>query len=200
MKAVIAHYEGDWSWLPKFTEEYRIYNRSEEEIPNSIRRENFGDADFDKLTYLIDNYYDLPEVFLWSKSNLFKFITPEEFELVKDNKEFTPLMTKNHKTYSDSWGVVCKYEDGWYKERNDSWFLASVPAFHVQSWNEWADIFGLPKPDYIPFAPGGSYILTRERVHRYGIDFYKHMASMLPYCQRPGEAQCAERSYGLMWM
>ncbi len=200
MKYVLTHYSGDWTWIKDCTNDYLIYNRSEEDIPGSIKTANMGDADYDKLTYLIDNYYDLPEVFLWSKSNLFKYITPEEFAEVKDNQTFTPLMTKGHKTYSDSWGVVCKYEDGWYKERNDSWFLGSVPAMYVDTWNDWAKMFGLPTPEYIPFAPGGSYILTKERVHRYGIDFYKKMASMLPYCQRPGEAQCAERSYGLMWM
>lgn len=199
MKAVLAHYQGDWTWVKDFSNDLVIYNRSEEDIPGSFRRENLGDADFDKLTYLIDNYYDLPEVFLWSKSNLFKFITPEEFDEVKENQEFMPLLTKNHKTYSDGAGQVCYYQDGWYYERNNSWFLQTVPAKYVSSWNEWADIFHLPKPDYIPFSPGGSYILTREKVHMYGIDLYKKMASMLPYCQNPGEAHCAERSYGLLW-
>lgn len=114
--------------------------------------------------------------------------------------EFTQLGSKNHKTYSDSRGVVCFYQDGWYMERNDSWYLNSIPARYVSSWNEWADMFGLPKPDYIPFCPGGNYILTKDVIHKYSIDFYDKMRSMLPYSQRPGEAQCAERSYGLMWM
>ena len=72
MKAVLTHWSGDWTWVKDFTDEWRIYNRSDEDIPNSIKRENVGDADYDKLTFLIENYYDLPEIFLWSKSNLFK--------------------------------------------------------------------------------------------------------------------------------
>lgn len=199
MKAILAHYSGDWTWVKSFTEEYRIYNRSEEDIPNSIKRENVGDCDFDKLTYLIDNYYDLPEVFLWSKSNLFKFITPEEFDLVKDNQEFTPLLTKNHKTYSDAAGEVCFYRDGIYWERNNSWYLGTVPAKHFATYGEFAKAFNLPDPLYLPFAPGGSYILTKERVHRYAVDFYKDLASILPYCQRPGEAHFLERTYYTLW-
>lgn len=199
MKYILTHYSGDWEWVKEYTDDFFIYNRTEEDIPNSVKRPNFGDADWDKLTYIVDNYHDLPDAFVWSKSNLFKFITKEEFEPLKDRKEFTPLLTQHHKTYSDEYGPVCFYQNGIYHERNNGWYLNSVPANYVNSWEEWARIHYLPNPQYIPFAPGGSYILTRERVHRYGRDFYENMCQMLPYCQRPGEAQLAERSYYLLW-
>lgn len=199
MKAILTHYAGDWTWIKDFTDEYRIYNRSEEEIPNSIKRANVGDADYDRLSYIVDNYYDLPEVFLLSKSNLFKYITPEEWDEVKNNTDFTPLLTKNHKTYSDAAGEVCFYKDGIYWERNNSWYLGSVPAKYFKTYGEFAKTFNLPDPPYLPFAPGGNYILTRERVHRYAVDFYKDLASLLPYCQRPGEAQFLERTYYTLW-
>lgn len=199
MKYVLTHYSGDWRWVQKYSDEVMIYNRSDEDIPNSIKAENIGDADYDKLSFIVDFYHDLPDVFVWTKSNLFKFITPEEFEKVKDNTDFTPLLTQNHKTYSDERGPVCYYQGGMYYERNDGWYLNSVPALYVNSWQEWARIHNLPSPQYIPFAPGGSYILTRERIHRYGRDYYENMMQMLPYCQRPGEAMLAERSYYLLW-
>lgn len=195
MKAVLTHYQGDWTWIKSFTDEYRIYNRSEEDIPGSIKRENVGDADYDKLTFLIDNYYDLPEVFLWSKSNLWKFITPEEFDEVKDNQEFTPLLTKNHKVYEP----ICRYADGIYEEINNSWYLSTVPSKYFNNYGEFAKAFNLPNPDYLRFAPGGSYILTCERVQRYGIEFYQDLASLLPYCQNPGEAHFLERTYYTLW-
>lgn len=199
MKYVLTHYSGDWSWVKEYTDDFLIYNRTDEDIPNSIKRENVGDADYDRLSYICDNYYDLPEVFLLSKSNLFKFITKEEFDLVKNNDTFTPLLTQHHKTYSDEKGVVCFYQDGLYRERNDSWYLHSIPALSCTSFYEWARHFFLPSPAYIPFAPGGNYILTRERVYRYGLDYYLAMRDTLPYCQNPGEAQLVERSLYLMW-
>lgn len=195
MKYVLTHYSGDWTWVKDYTDDFLIYNRTDEEIPNSIKRENLGDADYDKLTYLIDNYYDLPDVFLWSKSNLFKFISKQEFDLVKDNREFTPLLTKTHKVYEP----ICRYENGIYLERNNSWYLGTVPAKYFVSYSEFARAYSLPNPDYLPFAPGGSYILTRERVHRYGKEFYEELAAMLPYCQRPGEAHFLERTYFTLW-
>lgn len=202
MNIIATHYgDHDVSWIPELAgDDYFIYDRSDCGLPNRVSRENRGDADYDRLSYLVENYDNLPEVFLLTKSNLFKYITREEFDEVKDNQVFTPLLTKGHRTYGDARGLVSFYdENGMYCERNDSWFLNEVPAKYVNSWNEWADIFLLPKPAFIPFAPGGNYILTRETVHKYGRDYYDRMRDMLPYCQRPGEAQCVERSLYLIW-
>lgn len=195
MKVIATHYQGDWSWIPKYTDDFLIYNRSDEEIPNSVRRENVGDADYDRLSYIVDNYFELPDVFMLTKSNLFKYITEDEFQSVKDNTDFTPLLTKNHKTYEP----VCRYKDDIYEEINNSWYLGSVPAFHFNSYAEFAQHFHLPNPEYLQFAPGGNYITTRERVHRYGIAFYEELRAILPYCQRPGEAHMIERTYYTLW-
>lgn len=202
MKVIATHFGNhDISWIPEYSKgDYFIYDRSDCGLPNSVKRENRGDADYDRLSYLVDNYDDLPDVFLLTKSNLFKFITPEEWDKVKDNTDFTPLLTKNHETYSDSLGEVCFYDDNEiYNERNNSWYLNSVPAKFYQSYGEFAKAFRLPNPEYLAFAPGGNYILTRERVHRYGRDFYDEMREILPYCEHPGEAHFIERTYYTLW-
>ena len=194
----------DKEWIG---DDYLIHDRSDDGIDHLtefdpakiIKTDNMGQVDYDKLNYLINNYDNLPEVFLWGKTNLFKYITPEEYEKVKDNQFFTPLLTQNHNTYSDNNGVVCDYSGGMYRERNDSWYLNSLPAKYFGNYAEFAHAFQLPNPPYIPFAPGGNYILTKERVHRYSVDYYKKMAGILPYAREPGEAQMTERSYYILW-
>ena len=205
-KAILVNYNYTPDWLSAYDFDYLIYDRSDskeylKDFPQDriIYTENRGNVDFDKLSYLVDNYDNLPDVFLWSKSNIFKYITKEEFDKVKDNQVFTPLLTQGHRTYSDRNGIVCKYEGGMYYERNDSWYLNEVYSKYVQSFKDWAKMFQLPNPDYIPFAPGGSYILTRDTVHKYSRDKYDEMRQTLPYAQLPGEAQCAERSYYMLW-
>lgn len=189
-------------------DDYIIYDRSDDGVDHLtefdpakiIKTENVGQVDYDKLNYLIDNYDNLPEVFLWGKTNLFKYITPEEYERVKDNKTFTPLLTRDHEEREDHHGYICYYGSGIYHERNDNWYFNMFTHKYVHTFNEWANLLFLPHSlSYIPFAPGGNYILTREVVHKYSRDFYVKMASMLPYCQLPVEAQCAERSYFLLW-
>ncbi len=202
-------------------DDYLIYDRSDSkeylkdfDQSKIIYTENVGQVDYDKLNYLIDNYDKLPDVFLWGKTNLLKhdpdnpdwphvsphlYITKEEYDKVKDNQFFTPLLTMNHKTYMDTMGWVCYYSENIYWERNDNFYLNQFPTKYFINYGEFAKAFQLPNPRYIPFAPGGNYILTRDTVHKYSRDYYIRLASTLPYCREPGEAFMVERSYYTLW-
>lgn len=206
LPAILVNYNYTPDWLHDYDLDYILYDRSDskeylKDFPQEriIHSTNVGNVDYDKLSHLVTYYDNLPEVFIWGKSNLFKYISQPEFDEIKDFKGFKPLLTQNHKVYSDSGGQVNYYRDSMYYERNDSWYLGQTPARTIQSWSEWAYLFQLPSPDYIPFPPGGNFILTREAVHKYGIGQYESMRGMLPYCREPGEAQLCERSYYLMW-
>lgn len=211
LPAVLVNYGYDPEWLLRYPdiEPIVIYDRSDDGIERNLtkygpvkRTENLGDVDHDKLTWLVENYDNLPEVFLWSKTNLFKFISEDEFNKVRLNSTFTPLLTLNHTIYSDSFGPVNQYagtEHGpIYCERTGVFnvlFRTLDNRGTFYSWDDWARTFQLPIEPYIPFAPGGSYILTREAVHKHGRDIYAAMRDSLPYATRPVEAQCCERSY-----
>lgn len=190
----------DKEWIG---DDYLIYDRSDDDLDHLkdfdslkiIKTENIGQVDFPKINYLIDNYDTLPEVFLWGKTNLFKYISKEEYEKVKDNKMFTPLLTQGHKTYSDTIGPVCYYAGQMYWERNNSWYMQQFPFKYFANYTQFASAYQLQSPSYLAFAPGGNYILTKEVVHRYSKDFYEKLASILPYAREPGEAQMIERSY-----
>lgn len=206
MNACLVNYNfspQDW-WL-KYGIEVRLYDRSDDGVERSfaakvVKTENRGNVDYDKLMFLVEFYDELPEIFLWSKSNLFKYCDEPRFAKLLEKGEFTPLIRQDHQTYRDQRGLVNYYDQyGIYYERNDSWYLGQHPAHGFESWNDWAARFRLPSPAYLPFAPGGSYILTRERVHRHSRDLYEEMASTMPYTVLPGEAQLAERSYMLLW-
>lgn len=208
MKKILVNYNftPDPTWIG---DDYLIFDRSDDDIDHLtefdpvkvIKTENVGQVDFDKLNYLADNYDELPDIFLWGKTNLFKSILPGEYDLVKDRQTFTPLLTQNHRTYADNVGVVCFYGGGMYCERNDNWYMSQLPSRYFRSFQDFCREFTIPEGNipFIPFAPGGNYILTRDCVRKYSRDFYKKMASFLPYCREPAEAQMAERSYYLLW-
>lgn len=193
---IATNYHADCSWIPKETDDYFIYDRTGCGLPKSRLVHNIGNADYDKLTYIIDNYDTLPEVFTLTKSNLFKYISREEYDRVKYNREFTPLLTKHHKVYDP----VCFYdENGMYNEISNSWYTSEVPTKHFQDYHAFAQHFGLEDPEYLTFAPGGSYIVTSDRIRRYSREFYQELKSILEWSQLPGEAQMIERSYYNLW-
>lgn len=207
MKAILVNYNYDPVWLKDYPDlEVTIYDRSDDGIERNLtqygavyKTPNKGDADYDKLGWLIENYDNLPDVFLWGKTNLFKYVDEEYFKKMLLKGDFAPLLKLDHRIYSDQFGPVNKYHGEIYCERADSWFFNATIPKYFKTWGEWCDYFGLPRESFIPFAPGGNYILTRERVHRYSRDFYQKMRDTLPHAQRPAEAQAAERSYFMLW-
>lgn len=207
MKACLINYNYDPTWIKDYPElDVVLYDRSDDGIERNLtqygqvyRTKNTGDVDYDKLGWLIENYDNLPDVFLWGKSNLFKFVEEEHLKKALGLKDFMPLLKLDHKTYKDHFGQVNYYSGNMYHERADSWFFNATMPKYFRTWEDWCLHFGIPHTAYIPFAPGGNYILTRERVHRYSRDFYGEMRDVLPHAQRPAEAQAAERSYNLLW-
>lgn len=208
MKAILVNYRYDPVWLKDCPElEVTIYDRSDDGIERNLtqygqvyKTPNKGDVDYDKLSWIVENYDTMPDVFVWGKTNLFKYVDEDYFKQALEKKEFTPLLKFDHSTYSDKFGVVCRYVGPIYEERADSWFFNNnALARRFSSWDEWTSYFGLPKQAFIPFAPGGNYILTKERVHRWSKDLYATMRDMLPYAMHPAEAHACERSYYLLW-
>jgi hypothetical protein len=193
MKYIISRFNHDLSWLKEYTDDYVLYDRSPSPLPGSIIVPNIGSDLYDKLTYIIDHYDDLPEVAVYAKANLFKYITKEEFDKVKNNTTFTPLLTANHHTYLP----VCFYsEDGMYNEINDSWYLLIHAAPRAQQLRT---LLGLNDKQYLKFAPGSNYILPKENILQHPKAFYETLREFLAYDVYPGEAQICERALYYLW-
>lgn len=192
MKFIISRYNNNIDWVKDYSEDVVVYDRSEEPLPDEIKMPNIGSDLYDKFTFIIDNYDNLPDVAVYTKGNLFKYITKEEFDLVANNKEFTSLLTLHHKVYMP----VCFYsEDGMYNEINNWWYLASHPAKYFTNLNEFLlkELNIKEYPAYTKFAPGSNYILTKENILRHPKEFYENLRHYLSWDRYPGEAQIIER-------
>lgn len=193
MKFIISRYNHDMEWLKDYPDaEVIIYDRSEVPMEGAIKTPNIGSDIYDKFTYIIDNYDNLPDVAIYTKANLFKYISKEEFDAVKDNKTFTPLLTQKHKTYMP----VCYYEDGIYWETNNKWFLIQHPARKAK---ELMELLGLTDMEYLPFAPGSNYLLPKENILKHSKEHYIKLRNYLKWSVYPGEAQIMERGLYTLW-
>lgn len=195
-KFIISRYNHDISWIKDYTDDVVMYDRSEEPLAGSIVVPNIGSDIYDKLTYIIDNYDNLPDIAVYTKANLFKYITKEEFDKVKDNITFTPLLTKNHQEKEG----VCFYDDkGMYNEINNFWYLNSHPCKNMMTASDLSVILGIYDMDYVPFAPGSNYILPKENILKHSKQFYEKIRSFLDWTVYPGEAQICERALYTLW-
>lgn len=195
MKYILSRYNHDISWLKDYTDDVVIYDRSEVPIEGSIVVPNIGTDIYDKLTYIIDNYDNLPEVAVYTKANIFKYITPEEFNDIKDNTGFTPILTQHHKVYFPT----CFYsDDGMYNEINNYWYLGAHPPKSQESLMQLTDLLN-NVAIYHQFAPGSNYILPRENILKHTKVFYMKLRSFLDWTVYPGEAQVLERNLYNIW-
>lgn len=197
MKYIISRYNHDITpILPYIGKDFVMYDRSEVPLENTIVVPNIGTDIMDKFTYIIDNYNNLPDVVCLIKANLFKYITEEEFKLVKDNKTFTPLLTKNHQTEQ---GISFYSEDGMYNEINNFWYLREHAPRNYGTVEELKTLLRLRGKEYLKFAPGSNYIVPKENILQHSKEDYIKLRSFLEWSIYPGEAQLMERGLYYLW-
>lgn len=195
MKYIISRYYHDVDWVKDYTEDYVMYDRTKPPIddPRVIPTDNIGSDIYDKLTYIIDNYDNLPDVAVYTKANIFKYVSKKEFDKIKDNKTFTPILTQNHKVYEP----ICRYKDGIYEEINNRWYLGSHPAKY--DVDKLMLALGIWDKKYVSFAPGSNYILPRNNILQRPKEFYEDLKGYLDWAVYPGEAQIIERGLLNIW-
>src|SRR3990167_1020397 len=205
---VVSRYNQDISWISQYAPSMILYDRSDNPVPGSNIVPNLGTDISDKLHYIISNYDNLPPVAVYTKANLFKYISKPEFDRVKNNPFFTPLLTMNHKEikfdgteeYVKRHGTnkdISYYKDGIYWELNNMWYLNEHPIKHDPK--EIQALLGINKMEYVPFAPGSNYILTAEDFRRHPVEFYVKLYNYLQWAVYPGEAQILERGLYTLW-
>lgn len=220
MKYIISRFNHDLEWLKDYTDDYIIYDRSFEPLKESIVVPNIGSDIYDKFTFIIDNYNNLPDVGVYTKANLFKYITREEFDQVKDNKTFTPLLTKNHQEKMVDFSTTNPlkvfppmlkfltlpqpikysfYENGIYNELNTYGFINTLPCKSLETLVEVAALVGIWGKDYVQFAPGSNYIVPKENILKQPKELYELLRSYLTWTTYPGEAQIIERGLYNLW-
>lgn len=192
MKYIISRYNQNIDWLKDYSNDYVLYDRSEIPIKGAIIVPNVGSDIYDKFTYIIDNYDNLPDVAVYTKANIFQYISVEEFDKMKDNKVFTPILTQFHVTYMP----VCYYENGMYYEINNRWYLYAHPARYTE---ELFDMLGLRDKEYLCFAPGSNYIVPKENILKHTKAFYEKLKGYLGWARYPGECQIIERALYYIW-
>ena len=192
MKYVISRYNHHLAWLADYSSDFVLYDRSEIPLAGAISVPNVGSDIFDKLSFIIDHYEHLPEVATYIKANLFDYIKPREFEKIKDNQTFTPILSQDHHTYMP----VCWYKNGMYCERNDYWYLHEHPTKYA---DEIIKFFDMDKRAYNEFAPGSNYILPKANILQHPKEVYEQLRSYLDWTVYPGEAQLLERNLYYLW-
>jgi hypothetical protein len=201
----ISNFNNDVNWVKEYDNPYVIYDRSDNNPNldglNVIKSPNVGYNIYDMMTFIIDNYEDLPEYTTFVKGNVFpRHVSKEVFESLMNNQFFTPIFDyKLHTPYMP----ICMFSsDGYFSEINNGWYMNSQhPKKYFKGYNDFLNtIFEDPfHPDYVTFAPGGNYVVPKNNILKYNIEFYKNLRKFVEYETLPIESHIVERSLYTIW-
>lgn len=204
---VVTSYQNDLSWVPEYTNNYLVYDRSEAEVypPNLDRKKvrkqpNIGYNLYDYFTFIIDHYDNLPNCTIFMKGNTFpRHISQEYFNRIMNNQFFTPI--EDFQRHNVKWPISFFDATGGFCERNSDWYLKQHPARYFDSYNSFLKhCFQEPVlPRYLRFPPGANFIVPKENILKLPKVFYENLRTFVAYTQLPGEAHIIERALFTLW-
>jgi len=204
---VVSNYNNDIRWVSKYTNNYLIYDKSENiEIPKSIdktkviKTPNIGYNLFDYFTFIIDNYENLPKNTIFTKGNIFpRHITREYFEKIMNNEFYTPIIEID--MHKPQFPTAFFSSNGEYCEINSSWYFKHWKSKYFKKYNDFLKLIYKDSfsPKYINFAPGGNYIVPRENIIKIPKIVYENLRVFVSHSQLPAEAHMIERFINTLW-
>lgn len=199
---IVNSYNTDYSWINNYTSDYIIYDKTCTALENDKvkHQPNFGYNIYDYCYYIINYYNNLPDVCVFIKANVFEHCKKEVFDKLIENNQFTPLEYYGAKPAND---FEDRTMDGGFLEINNSWYINShiftygaKTNRYFKTYNEFLDaVFEKPEhPEWIRFSPGANYIVPKENILYYSLNFWKKIFSYVSYTQLPTEAHIIERA------
>lgn len=191
------------SWIFDFTDNYLIYDKAHRFEPSDkiIHQENVGANVYDIFDYISNHYYNLPDTIIFCKANVIpRHCGFRKFISIVNNTEFTSI--ENYIRESPKFSPGCSgfvTDDDEYFEHISIVNGQVINQFgykHIKSYEDLIfSIFENPVLyEYTRFAPGCNYILTKNDILRYNLNFYNTMKLYCSWSVQPGEAYFLERA------
>ena len=207
----ISHYQGDPSELLECIKgyEYTLYNKSGQSLGEDLDRiaieiENTGYNLSSYLCYIITNYSDLPYRVAFVKSDIFPRHVSKRFfsELIHSRRDFVPVA--DYRAWKEiRWPSAFAGHDNMLYEINNSWYRFKHQRKYFYNYNEFLGYFfginACSAPVYLRFAPGGNYLVSRERILRHSKTFYENLLKIISGIPLACESHYLERSLAMIW-
>lgn len=204
---VISAFNHDLAWVPEYTDNYLIYDRSPERVyadtihdSKVIISPNVGYNSYDYFRFIVDHYDNLPDCTIFAKGWSFpRHVRQEQFDRIMNNRFFTPI--EDPAMHKPKWPVSFFAADGGFSEINNSWYLRFHPTKYFHNYNDFLRFCFVDPiiPRYNRFAPGGDYIVPRENILKFPKVFYENLKLFLSHHPFPGETHIVERAMHTLW-
>lgn len=220
----ISSFNNDLSWIKDYPNHHIVYDKAwnggyyidpndkfgpsnaKEKYPelNIVNSDDKGYSLRDHMTFIIDNYDNLPEVTVFCKGNVFpRHVSKQKFEELMNLKCFAPI--EEWQVHNPPNMPIAMFScDGGWMEINNSWYLnhPQHPTKYFINYNDFLSFcYKDPViPNYIRFAPGGCYVVPKSYILKYNRVFYENIRTIVSHHKLSGESHMIERALFTIWM
>lgn len=191
------------SWIAKYAKNnYVIFDRADRwiESDNIKKQINVGENIYDMFDFIVENYGNLPDIMIFVKADVIpRHCGEEKFSKIINNDYFTPIENycRTVSGFSPNAYAYVDENDGYMESSNEINYVLTIhPCKYLNSYNHFFyEVYENPIfNQYIRFAPGANYLITKNDILKYNINFYEMVRSIVSWDIRPGEAFIIERA------
>jgi hypothetical protein len=197
-KIIVARFNEDIEWLNSEKENCIIYNKGNKlNIHNEIFLENVGRESETYLNYIITNYYNLPDVVVFTQARISDHKGSDNINYLIDIKNQALNYTKscNYYTHNDignnyDWDKKWNLRpNGYYLENN---YKNNKPITFLDWFKTNID---LTYPNPINIYIAAIFAVKKELIINKPIEYYKRLILEVNHHNNPTEAHFFERSW-----
>ena len=168
---VVARYNEDISWVKELTADkfnFKIYNKGENNIDfDSTPLQNFGRDAHTFITYIVENYNNLPEYIIFLQGNPIDHYS-NVIQTIKMHNDEPYVCLSDH--------VIDEKIDSWYEHLVEPNATMPYPNMVRCGLRETANaILGSETPEKCRFAAGQQYIINKQYILNRDLDYYKNI-------------------------
>jgi hypothetical protein len=211
-KIIVARYNENISWLNSELHNCIIYNKGDKlninenkNIITEIMLDNVGRESDSYLQYIITNYYNLPDVIVFTQANISDHKKDNLNYLIKiKNEAISQSKSQNFMTYNDTnvpiyfnkiWNLLMKdfnsVHNCYYKKEQcfykNNIFITFFEWFKTNIHQKY--------PDPIHIYLNAIFAVRKEIILNKPIEYYKKLLLEVNYTKNPIEGHFFERSW-----
>ncbi len=169
---VVSYYKENLNWLNKI-KDYKItvYNKSDIDIPNTIKLPNVGREMHTYFHHIVTNYNNLSDWVFFTQADPFDHVHNYDWLLDVFPNSLSYNKLKIDDCYFFSYGI--------FKEKlisHSNGRPHHMPVLNIDTL--WSSLFTSPPPSGYPFVAGCLFCVTKEQIRMRDISFYEKCLEM----------------------
>jgi hypothetical protein len=197
-KIIVARYNENINWLSSEMSNCIIYNKGDKlDIENEIFLENVGRESDTYLHYIITNYYNLPDVVVFTQANIADHKGSNDINYLINikNEALVNSKSRNFMIHYDI-GQNIYWDHNWNSKTHTCWSEFAYKNNKQITFLEWfitnIDL-NYPNPIYI--YQNAIFAVKKENIINKPIEYYKKLILEVKYHNNPIEAHFFERAW-----